>query len=212
MPVIPDFNFEKSLLPNDCRYLLGVDEVGRGPWAGPLTLTGFLIDLQTFFPADFIKLSVRDSKKLSHLQRLKIVSAVELKKYSYHTINIQSQDIDQQGITASLQSGLTQILKFYRGLFDICLYDGNNNFGFQKVISVVSGDAKCFSIAAASIVAKESRDAIMDEFDIKYPQYGFIHHKGYGTAAHLAALKLHGPCASHRFSYKPIRQFLSVRI
>lgn len=206
--ILPIFDFEKSLLPPHCRYLLGVDEVGRGPLAGPITLTGFLIDLSIFNPENFIKLSVRDSKILSHLQRQKIISAFEQKDYSTKTIMIQSQDIDKQGITTTLHSGLTQILKFYRGLFDVCLYDGNNNFGFSQVVSVVSGDAKCFSIAAASIVAKESRDAIMDEFDITYPQYGFAAHKGYGTKQHLAALKQFGPCPIHRFSYKPIKNLV----
>ena len=133
---------------------------------------------------------------------------VEQQKYSYNTINIQSTDLDKQGITASLRSGLTQILEFYQGNFDVCLFDGNNSFGFSSVIPVVHGDSLCYSIAGASIVAKESRDALMDRYDVDYPQYGFKNHKGYGTAAHLAALKLHGPCPIHRFSYKPIKNLL----
>ena len=209
--ILPTFDFEKSLLPPRCRYLLGVDEVGRGPLAGPLTLTGFLIDLSIFNPKNFIKLSVRDSKTLSHLQRQKIVNAVELQNYSTKTIMIESRDLDKQGITASLHFGLTQILQFFQGRFDICLFDGNTNFGFSSVISVIRGDANCFSIFAASIIAKESHDTIMDEYDLQYPQYGFKNHKGYGTAAHLAALKLHGPCPIHRFSYKPIKNLITYK-
>lgn len=227
---LPDHQFELSLLPPRTRYLLGIDEVGRGPLAGPLTIGAFLLDLSIFSPDEFLKIKVRDSKKLSAVQRESIKKYFLQNNYSFQTFSCSSQEIDEQGISPCLSNLVIQALHHYSGLFDFCLIDGNpmphfldrSNDFFEafnvhrtltsekkslpgKVKFVVKGDSKCFSIAAASIVAKVDRDAQMDSFDRQYPQYGFVSHKGYGTKVHLDALKTHGPCPIHRFSYQPIK-------
>ncbi len=205
--ISPNFDFEKSLLPPSCRFLLGIDEVGRGPLAGPVTIGAFLLDLGTFNPQEFINLSVRDSKLLSSRQRQKIF--YYLQSFRPQTFSAASVDIDQQGIGRTINLLVIQALRAFQGQFDFYLLDGflpcqgEVSVG-RRGLSIVKGDQKCFSIAAASIVAKVTRDCIMDGFDSQYPQYGFKHHKGYGTKQHLSALKLHGPCPIHRLSFRPL--------
>lgn len=200
----PDFHFEVSLLPPTCRYLLGIDEVGRGPLAGPVTIGAFLLDLKNFDPQTFINLGIRDSKMLSSSQRQRIYSSFHL--YQFKTFTLASSDIDQRGISQVVSSLVVQSLEFYQGAFDFCLLDGSLPTPVPSSRAIVKGDQKCFSVAAASIVAKVTRDALMDEFDVQYPQYGFKHHKGYGTKSHLEALKIYGPCPIHRFSYSPVKR------
>jgi len=208
--IIPDFSFEQSLLPPGTRYLLGIDEVGRGPLAGPVTIGAFLLDLQTFSPDEFNRIKVRDSKKLSESQRQNIQKYFKQNNYSYATFSTTSQDIDTHGISVCIYRLISKALKFYSSQYDFCLIDGNFNKvplvkeGFREIESIIQGDAKCFSIAAASIVAKVDRDSQMKKYDIDYPQYGFCSHKGYGTKLHLNAIKTHGPCPIHRLSFKPL--------
>jgi len=202
--ITPDFEFEKSLLPSNCRFLLGIDEVGRGPWAGPVTIGAFLLDLKTFSPDEFIKLKVRDSKKLSTTQRQQINKYFKANNFDFKTFSASSLEIDQQGIAVCLQNLIKSALQTYRAIFDFCLIDGNFKVDSPSTTSVIKGDQQCFSIASASIVAKVDRDQVMDQFDLEFPVYGFKNHKGYGTAQHLEALKTHGPCEIHRKSYKPI--------
>lgn len=220
MKVIPpNFEFEKSLLPPGTRYLLGIDEVGRGPLAGPVTITAFLLDLSLFDPTTFANIGVRDSKLLSPTRRQSI--SVHLRSFSHLTLSSSSQDIDDQGIKAVLQDLFLSALNRFRGQFDFCLIDGNSvdlthlagnvNSPHHKTSLperckfVVKGDQQCFSIAAASIIAKVTRDAVMDDYHRQYPQYGFDRHKGYGTSHHLAALHQHGPCPIHRRSFAPLK-------
>ncbi len=215
--LLPDFSFEQSLLPPDARYLLGIDEVGRGPWAGPVTIGAFLLDLQSFSPDEFSKINVRDSKKLSPYQRQSIHEYFVKNNFQFHTFSCTSLEIDQQGIAACLQKLILEALIFFQSRFDYCLIDGNYQISplsskgvsgkaGQGILSVIKGDQKCFSIAAASIVAKVDRDLQMDQFDLQFPQYGFKSHKGYGTKQHLAALHTHGPCLIHRKSFEPIKK------
>lgn len=204
--ILPSFEFEKSLFPVNCRYVLGIDEVGRGPWAGPVTIGAFLLDLKTFNPDTFLKLKVRDSKKLNSQTRQFIHDYFIQRSYSFSTFSSNPSDIDSQGIGVCLKNLINQALSHYRSIFDIALVDGNYSLTQPKVVSVISGDAKCFSIAAASIVAKVVRDQLMDNYDVLYPQYDFKHNKGYGTAAHQLALIKHGVCPIHRLSFKPINK------
>ncbi|MBI2465193.1 ribonuclease HII [Candidatus Shapirobacteria bacterium] len=202
---LPDFKFEKSQLPSDCRYLLGIDEVGRGPFAGSVTIGAFLLDLHTFDPQEFINLGVRDSKLLSAQKRQKIHEHFLNSGHRFTTFSSTSVEIDKQGIAICIYSLITKALKFYRTNFDYCLIDGNYNV--NKLIntqSIIKGDQKCFSIASASIVAKVDRDQQMDQCDKDFPDYGFSAHKGYGTKTHLEAIKKYGPCPIHRFSFSPI--------
>ena len=213
--ILPNFSFEQSLLPLGTRYLLGIDEVGRGPWAGPVTVGAFLLDLQNFSPDEFSKINVRDSKKLSSSQRQNIHQYFVKNNHHFKTFSKSSLEIDQQGIAVCIQQLINAALEFYSSQFDYCLIDGNYKVvcpvkgrgtreAGGRVLSVVKGDQKCFSIAAASIVAKVDRDSQMAKFDTEFPHYGFKSHKGYGTKQHLEALTLHGPCSIHRLSYKPL--------
>jgi ribonuclease HII len=203
--VTPSYEFEKSLLPPNCRFILGIDEVGRGPLAGPVTIGAFLLDLNNFNPQEFINLSVRDSKLLSEKSRQKIHDYFISSRHRFKTFSASSIEIDKQGIAVTIYSLITKAQKFFGSGFDFCLIDGNYKTSiFSKSLSVIKGDQKCFSIAAASIVAKVDRDAVMDQFDLQYPQYGFSSHKGYGTKTHLTAIAKHGPCHIHRLSFSPL--------
>jgi ribonuclease HII len=195
----PDFDFEKSLLPSGCRYLLGLDEVGRGPLAGPVTVGAFLLDLSVFDPQTFINLGVRDSKLLTPSKRQTINH--HLQSHHHSLFFAPSQEIDNQGIAVVLKSLFTTALKFYSSYSPFCLIDGNYKFNFPNARPIINGDQKCFSIAAASICAKVHRDKLMENYHQKYPDYDFLHNKGYGTAKHLSALKTHGPCPLHRRSF-----------
>ncbi len=202
--ISPDFEFEKSLLPTNCRYLLGIDEVGRGPLAGPVTIGAFLLDLQNFNPEDFVSLKVRDSKLLSSQQRSKIFSFFRQTNQSFKTFSLPSTVIDKQGIAHAIHRLINSALVYYRGSFDFAIVDGN--YDLPRVKSVVKADQLCFSVASAAICAKEVRDSMMDKYDHQYPQYGFSQHKGYGTSNHLSAISQYGPCPIHRLSFAPLNK------
>ena len=207
--ITPSFDFEKSLLPPSCRYLLGVDEVGRGPWAGPITFAAYLLDLSTFNPECFINLQVRDSKLLTHYQRQQIFTSLVSEQNNYSIISVSSQDIDTFGLAKVIENSIFRLINSFSTPVDHVLIDGNYQLKLPRPsTSVVSGDKFCFSIAAASIVAKVTRDQIMVDFAKTYPQYGFEHHKGYGTYFHRQTLKQFGPCIIHRHSFKPIKELL----
>ncbi|HEX8923385.1 MAG TPA: ribonuclease HII [Patescibacteria group bacterium] len=208
MPGIPDFVFEKSLLPSGCRYLLGIDEVGRGPWAGPVTVAGFVLDLNNFDQDFFIKLKVRDSKTLNDYQRQKIASKLQLQPFTIRILSASSEVIDQQGIGVTIENLMHRILTDLDGQFDFALIDGNLKIPHPRCLSVIDADARCFSVAAASVCAKVARDKIMDDFDLLYPHYDFKNNKGYGTKKHQQGLNDHGICPIHRLSYKPIKNFV----
>ena len=208
--ISPDFDFEKSLLPPHCRFLLGIDEVGRGPLAGPVTIGGFVLDLEKFDPIEFSSLPVRDSKLLSAAKRESIYKYFQDQKFQFVTFSASSAEIDSQGIAPTIYSLIASVYTHFQSQFDFAIVDGNYSLDLPHYLSVISGDAKCFSVAAASICAKVVRDKFMDSLDSEFPQYGFKQHKGYGTAAHLKALSLHGPCPHHRRSYKPVSSFFSL--
>ncbi|MFA5828453.1 MAG: ribonuclease HII [Candidatus Shapirobacteria bacterium] len=223
MVVNPDFSYERSLLPSGVRYLLGIDEVGRGPWAGPVTIGAFLLDLEKFNPDEFIKLGVRDSKKVTNKNRQKIFSYFQQNNFTFQVVSASSSKIDERGIAPTIKGLILYILDHFRGQFDFCLVDGNyqfNNLSLVKgrnpefnerrgIKSIVKADSSCFSVAAASICAKVVRDQKMDQYDQSYPGYGFGQNKGYGTAAHFSSLQKLGICPIHRKSYKPIKSLFS---
>lgn len=219
--ITPDFSFETSQLPPNTRFLLGIDEVGRGPWAGPVTIGAFLLDLKSFDPQTFINLKVRDSKTLSEPQRLKQYQYFQQNNYSFKTFSASSQIIDQQGIATAIENLISQALTHFSSQFDFCLLDGNLDIkkitpplsskrGQGEILSsLIDADATCFSVAAASIVAKVDRDLFMDQLDKIYPHYDFKNNKGYGTPKHQQGLKSHGHCPVHRYSYSPIKNLVA---
>jgi ribonuclease HII len=208
---IPDLSYEKSLIPPNCRYLLGIDEVGRGPWAGPVTIGAFLLDLKNF-DTDFFTKNIRDSKILSPKQRKSSLEQIIKRNYKFEVISAEPSEIDRLGIQGAINNCINKALEFFYRSCDFVLLDGNLNMNIQMPhLSVCKADLNCFSVAAASVCAKVNRDQAMIELAKKYPGYDFENNKGYGTKLHQLGLQQHGPCEIHRFSYKPIKDIVTSR-
>ena len=178
----------------------GVDEAGRGPLAGPVVAAAVVLDLSRDWDG------LHDSKKLTAAQREASFARVLQGARAFAWTVIGPRTIDRVNIRQATLACMRHSVHKLRVVPGIVLIDGNDpvpGLGVEQR-TVVSGDATCLSIAAASIVAKVVRDRVMDRLDRVWPQYGFAQHKGYGTAAHLAALSAHGPCPLHRYSYAPV--------
>jgi ribonuclease HII len=183
--------------------LCGVDEAGRGPLAGPVVAAAVMLD-----PARPIA-GLRDSKKLSAVARERLAAVIRLRAAAWCVAEASVAEIDQLNI---LQATLLAMQRAVAGLAiapDEVWVDGNRCPNWQwRSQAVVKGDDKVASIAAASILAKTSRDQFMCRLHQDYPAYGFARHMGYGTAAHLAALQAHGACPQHRRSFAPVKLLL----
>ncbi len=199
----PDFSEEKKLWKQGFLHVVGLDEAGRGPLAGPV-VAGAVIVRQ----GAKIDLKINDSKKLSQVQREFFYEKITNDKSISWGVGIVSEKmIDKinilQASKLAMQKAYSHVLENYGVSF--LLIDGN--FRLDTPIaqkSIVKGDSKVFSIAAASIVAKVTRDRLMQKMHAKYPQYDFAKHKGYGTALHIAHLKNFGPCKIHRKTFWPV--------
>lgn len=179
------------------KYIAGIDEAGRGPLAGPVVV-GVVI-----MPKDSMIEGVNDSKKVSEKKREVVYEQIINDAISYSVGIIDQEEIDRINILNATKLGLTTSIKELQVKPDLILVDALEHIDTLGIpyTSIIKGDAKSYSIAAASIIAKVTRDRIMREFDSIYPMYGFEKHKGYGTAAHIAAIKEHGICAIHRKSF-----------
>ncbi len=198
----PNFLEEKKLWKQGYVRVAGFDEAGRGPLAGPVVAAAVSFKLSSYKVIKFQ--GINDSKKLSEKQREFLYEKLTTDKNITWGIGIVSEKIiDKINI---LEASKRAMLIASRALKpDFLLIDGNfkiKSFIPQK--SIVRGDAKVFSIAAASIIAKVTRDRIMRQVHQKYPQYNFAKHKGYGTALHIAQLAKFGPCQIHRKSFWPV--------
>jgi len=183
--------------------LCGVDEAGRGPLAGPVTAAAVMLD-----PARPID-GLRDSKKLTAAARERLAGAIRERAAAWCVAEASVEEIDQLNI---LQATMLAMQRAVAGLGrapDEVMVDGNRcpNWAWRSQ-AVVKGDDKVAAIAAASILAKTARDQFMCRLHDDYPAYGFAQHMGYGTAAHLAALKAHGACPQHRRSFAPVKLVL----
>ncbi len=172
--------------------LCGIDEAGRGPLAGPLCFVGCILH------ADIKELN--DSKKLTEAKREALFDEV-IQNSTYHIVWHSAKEIDELGISACIRRSLLEIKAKISA--DRYLFDGNSRFGVDGLETMVKADAQIPTVMAASIIAKVSRDRLMIELDGKYPEYGFATHKGYGTAAHIEAIKTYGLSEIHRESFKP---------
>lgn len=179
------------------KYICGIDEAGRGPLAGPVVVASVIMK-----PDSFIE-GVNDSKKVSEKKREKLYEQITKEAVSYSVGIINQDEIDKINILNATKKGLTESIKGLEIKPDRILVDALNNIDTCSIpyMSIVKGDAKCYVVAAASIIAKVTRDRIMRQWDEVYPQYGFINHKGYGTAAHIEAIKKYGLCPLHRRSF-----------
>ncbi|MBI2448209.1 ribonuclease HII [Candidatus Microgenomates bacterium] len=203
MPV----TYEKALFDRGFSYICGVDEVGRGPWAGPIVAAATIV---SNLKSQISNLGVRDSKKLSEKKREDIFEIVkDIKDIEYFVAFISAEEIDKIGLGRANQLVLKKAVDGLSQKPDYVLVDGFEIGGLTtRQEKVVGGDSKIFSIALASIIAKVSRDRYMKELAKKYPEYGFEHHKGYGTAKHLGAIKKYGICPEHRKSFHPIHDII----
>jgi ribonuclease HII len=187
--------------------LAGVDEAGRGPWAGPVVAAAVVLD-----PSKLEALiDLNDSKKIPEKKREELFDIVMNSSLSYAIAEASHEVIDNTNILAATLDSMKNALEKLAVKPVFVIIDGNKApeaEGF-KMEAVIDGDAKSLSIAAASILAKVHRDRIMRNYAKMYPQYGFDSHKGYGTKAHVEALRKHGVCPIHRQSYKPVKEFIN---
>ena len=180
----------------DAEYICGVDEVGRGPFAGPV-MAGAVI-----LPKDCEILYLNDSKKLSYKKREALFDEIREKAVSYFVARVEPSRIDEINILQATYEAMREAINNLSVRPDIILVDAVNIPGIDiRQESIIKGDAKSVSIAAASIIAKVTRDRVMEEYAKEYPGYGFERNMGYGTAEHRAALKEKGATPIHRRSF-----------
>jgi len=188
---------DMSVYDEGYQYVCGIDEAGRGPLAGPVVVAAVIM------PKDSMIEGVNDSKKVSEKKREKLYDQILEEAVAYGVGIVDQNEIDRITILNATKAGLTEAVRSLKTKPDVILVDALTNIDTCGVQyrSIVKGDAKSYNIAAASIIAKVTRDRIMREWDKIYPQYGFEKHKGYGTAAHIAAIKENGLCPLHRHSF-----------
>jgi ribonuclease HII len=197
----PDFTIELDALRKGARLVCGIDEAGRGPWAGPVVAAAVVLD-----PGD-IPAGLDDSKKLTEAQREALMEPI-LRTARVGIGIAEAEQIDRDNILQATLWAMARALDAIGGA-DLALIDGNRAPLLPcPAKTIVKGDSRSLSIAAASIVAKVTRDRIMAGHDATYPLYGFARHKGYGTAFHRQALLRHGPTPLHRRSFAPIKALL----
>lgn len=183
----------------------GIDEAGRGPLAGPVVAAAVILD-----PARTI-VGLNDSKKLSERQREALAAEIRARALAWAVAEASVAEIDQLNILQATLLAMQRAVAALTVVPERALVDGNRCPKLPMLAeAVVKGDGKIASIAAASILAKTVRDAGMCALDAAYPQYGFARHMGYPTAAHLAALRAHGPSPVHRRSFGPVAEQLSL--
>lgn len=193
---------KEQLLLEHYPFIIGIDEAGRGPWAGPVVIAGIkLIKDTTYIPG------INDSKKLTEKKRDMLYHQL-ITTHEYFTVISDNTTIDTLGIGIAVTNAMNTIISSSKSPYS--LIDGYFKKGTfpQNTECIIDGDALCYCIAAASIIAKYTRDNLMIELDTLYPQYNFKKHKGYGTKEHAQLLAQYGICPIHRKSYKPIKQYL----
>lgn len=188
---------EKELYQKGFQKIAGIDEAGRGPLAGPVVVAGVIM------PQDSMIEGVNDSKKVSEKKREKLYDLILEEAISYSVAIIGQDTIDEINILNATKQGVTEVVEGFETKPDLIIVDALNHINTKGIPydSIIKGDAKCYNIAAASIVAKVTRDRIMRQWDEIYPQYGFSTHKGYGTAKHIEAIRECGLCPIHRRSF-----------
>ena len=194
---MPDYSYEKAAEISGFNIICGVDEAGRGPLAGPVCAAAVIL------PEDLEIEGLNDSKKLSEKKREQLFDIITEKALSYCVAYGTLEEIEEKNILNATFLAMNRAIDGLKLKPDFALIDGNKIPTGIKVpaAAVVKGDAKSMSIAAASILAKVSRDRLLMEYDKKYPQYQFAKHKGYGTKLHTDLIKEFGPCEIHRLSF-----------
>ena len=194
------YQYEDAAYAQGFSLVAGVDEAGRGPLAGPVSVAAVSLPHDCYIP------HLNDSKKLSAKVRDELYDVIQEKAIAVSSVLVDAQTIDRVNIYQATINGM------YEAIFDLekepqqVLIDAVelDNLPMPS-LSIIKGDAKSASIAAASIIAKVTRDRLMQQYDAVYPEYGFAKHKGYGTAEHITALRQYGPCPIHRLSFEPVK-------
>jgi len=192
--------FEKQYWPLN-KLILGIDEAGRGPIAGPVVVCGVVL------PVNYQNIEIYDSKALSEKKRERLFQIIKAHALAYQIEIIDEKIIDELNIYQAVKKAMNKIALELK--CDVVLTDAMPLDNEKKVIDIVKGDQKSINIAAASILAKVTRDHIMCQYAKIYPQYGFEKHKGYPTKQHIAAVYEFGILPIHRRSYNPIKKILS---
>lgn len=192
--------YEQKFYAQGAKLIAGVDEAGRGPLAGPLVIGGVVLPPDAFIPG------LNDSKKLTAKKRDLLYDEI-LKVAVAVSVNIVSvSNIDTMNIYNATRGGMAEVLRHLNPKPQVALVDAMEPFvEGVKTVPIIHGDALSVSIAAASVIAKVTRDRIMVELDALYPEYGFAGHKGYGSAKHMAVVKEKGACIWHRRSFEPVK-------
>lgn len=199
---MPDLTFEHACHARGLAFVVGIDEAGRGPLAGPVAAAAVLL------PAKFCCPGLDDSKKLSPAKRARLYDEIiATSKLRWALAYAEPEEIDRINILRATHLAMARAAEALGISIDHCLIDGLAlpHFPFPHQ-GIVKGDGLSLSIAAASIIAKVSRDRRMIAYAEEFPEYGFDRHKGYGTKLHLEALQQHGPCRIHRRSFQPVAQ------
>ena len=188
---------EKDLYNKGFKNICGIDEAGRGPLAGPVVVAGVIM------PKDSRIEFVNDSKKVTEKRREKLYDVIMEEAISYSIAVIDQDVIDEINILNATKKGVTEVVDGLEIKPDLILVDALEHINTRGIPyePLIKGDARCYNIAAASILAKVTRDRIMRQWDEIYPQYGFLSNKGYGTAKHIEAIKQYGLCPIHRKSF-----------
>jgi ribonuclease HII len=197
------FQFEIEAKDNGFDYIAGVDEAGRGPLAGPVVAAAVILKDLTPIP------ELRDSKQMSPAQRDRVYGLIKKSVLGFGIGVVDVPTIDKINILQATLLAMKMATEMLPASLDFILVDGNRTFDFPKEQkAVIKGDQLSHSIAAASVLAKVTRDRIMDKCHKNYPQYCFDRHKGYGTKLHKEKIKEFKPCPVHRKTFKGVREFL----
>lgn len=190
--------YERILQQKGYVRIAGVDEVGRGPLAGPVVCAAVIMPLES----ERLVEGVDDSKKLSAKKREELAERIKERAICYSIVEVDEKQIDVINILEATKLGMKRAIETLETSPDVVLTDGNMTLDVaNEQHSVIHGDALSYSIGAASIIAKVYRDRLMDEYAKSYPQYAFDKNKGYGTAAHIQAIKECGICPIHRKTF-----------
>lgn len=201
------YKFEEELYDSGYHLICGVDEAGRGPLAGPVVVAACILP-------PFLRIKgINDSKKLTAKRRAELYKIIVKEAIAYKIVFVSVEDVDRLNIYQATKKGMLEAIHGLSQTPDHVLIDAMPLSELEMPHqSIIHGDARCASIAAASILAKVTRDEYMEKMDVKYPNYGFKKHKGYGTKDHLDALEKYGPCKIHRKTYSPVSKYFSKQL
>lgn len=201
------YQYEEQFEDLGIKYIAGVDEVGRGPLAGPVVVAAVILPLNLRIKG------INDSKKLSLKKRNELYKIILNEALAVNVSFIDERVIDEINIYEATKKGMLEAISGLKIKPEHVLIDAMplRELAIAHT-SIIHGDALSASIGAASIIAKVTRDEYMDKMDIKYPNYGFKHHKGYCTKEHLEALEKYGPCEIHRKSFAPVKKFYTKQL